>query len=535
MSTGILKKPGAHSPKKGRKLLGGKLSPRASLLNRRQTLSYYPSDTLKVGDILLSGTECLLDQATHPGPIDATWKVLEVAKDGGRFHIMELVGVEVKHLEQVRALLTGETQHPLPLRMEAHLCTSKDCDSIDRAVHLTQIRILKGSEVESEWYANMVDWKRPRKDQEGAAGPARVEPGPDELGLGDLARDLGLGGAQAELPPLPPPVQPPQAGGADAQGSAGAKASPVMVPEIQDSDIADFIKENYKAQAQGQEIRSKRLGVVLIERAIKRRKKKVDQQEIIPDEGERRKKKRKKKRKKGSGSTSTSESSSLELEREKKVLAISRAQPGRLALTTMKEAARLLRHKTGDVTDEQLPPILGQYVKLCLDPLLSNAGSRTESRTLGEVADCLLRGELPQALDIILQRIKSIELATRSGGYAVASQMELVEVAPDGLANDREKETAAKAAAQVQKVQGLQRGSNLRLDDGRRPQWRDPRKGDGKDGSRKGGEGSIPDAEGTSRPSALKRSDSPNRGAGGRVTFAARPFPRGGKGGRGKR
>ena len=305
--------------------------------------------------------------------------------------------------------------------------------------------------------------------------------------------------------------------------------------DIQDSDIAAFIQENYRAPAPGQSIKSKRLGVVLIERAMKRQKKRIETQEILPDEGERRKKKKKKKKKKKDGtSTSSSESTSLELEKERKIMAISKTQPGRLALITMKEAVRLLRHKTGDVSDEVLPPIISQYVKHCLEPLLNNVGSKTESRTLGELADALLKGELPQALDIILQRLKSIELAARAGGYQVASQMELVEITPDGLANDREKETAAKAAAQEQKVQALQRGSSHRQDAGLPAPWKGRgrgQRGDKGDGKRKAAEETVQDGDGAQRPSALKRGDSPNRG-GGRVSFAARPFPKGGKGGK---
>ena len=308
--------------------------------------------------------------------------------------------------------------------------------------------------------------------------------------------------------------------------------------------MREFIEENYTGDRKPG---TKRLGVELIERAVKRRRVKSEAVDLLPEEGEvRRKKKKRKKKKKArpgfkSSSSDSSSSESLDMENERKVQMIAKSQPGRLGMLGLKEALKHLRHKTGDLPSESLPPVMCQYVQLCLEPSLKTLPAITEAKTLAAIADALLRGELSQILDIVSQRLKSMELGATTGSFQVAQHLELVEVAPRGLAGEREMETAAKSAQQERKVaeMSLGKGWGSRREGGPRPHpsnW-GGNKGDGKayqetsEGPQDGSKG-----EGTSRPSALKRrSESPSRKGGGKVTWAPRPYRGRGLGKRGRR
>ena len=83
----------------------------------------------------------------------------------------------------------------------------------------------------------------------------------------------------------------------------------------------------------------------------------------------------------------------------------------------------------------------------------TEVGPRTckEMRTLALAIDALLRGELPQVGDLLMQRFKALEMAVGDKSWAVASQLEVAEDLP-GLTTVEEKQAAARHALLQQKL-----------------------------------------------------------------------------------
>ena len=192
----------------------GKKSPRALLFLRRATLAHYPQGTLRVGDHLIGRTAALVDGET----CDAIWEILEISNAHLNYATVELKGVSQDHIEAVKKLLTENQHYPVPLRLQAHFCGSKSCDVQDEGVHITHLRLLKQSELIAA-VLNMDGWKRDAPPADGKVDKTGAAPAPepagkadaadDQLGLGDLAKDLGLGGQKSidqggQLAPLPP-------------------------------------------------------------------------------------------------------------------------------------------------------------------------------------------------------------------------------------------------------------------------------------------------------------------------------------------
>ena len=61
-----------------------------------------------------------------------------------------------------------------------------------------------------------------------------------------------------------------------------------------------------------------------------------------------------------------------------------------------------------------------------------------EMRMVGECLDALTRGDLPQLGDMLMQRLKAIEQATKDGHWKVAEHLELVDSTDIGLASSAE-------------------------------------------------------------------------------------------------
>ena len=61
-----------------------------------------------------------------------------------------------------------------------------------------------------------------------------------------------------------------------------------------------------------------------------------------------------------------------------------------------------------------------------------------EMRMIGECLDALTRGELPHLGDMLMQRLKAIEQATKDGHWKVAEHLELVDSTDIGLASSAE-------------------------------------------------------------------------------------------------
>ena len=108
----------------------------------------------------------------------------------------------------------------------------------------------------------------------------------------------------------------------------------------------------------------------------------------------------------------------------------------------------------GDV--DRLAPIVVQYLRTVYDgahpPSEQGVRNKNEMELMAECIDSLLRGELPRLGDILMQRLKALQVASKHG-WAFAKQLELTNrhtvdlVSPDELAE------AARVSIQQAKLQ----------------------------------------------------------------------------------
>ena len=75
-----------------------------------------------------------------------------------------------------------------------------------------------------------------------------------------------------------------------------------------------------------------------------------------------------------------------------------------------------------------------------------------EMRMVGECLDALQRGELPKVGDMLMQRLKAIEQATKDGHWQVAQHLELVDSTDIGLASQAEVSAAASTYSEGAKL-----------------------------------------------------------------------------------
>ena len=75
-----------------------------------------------------------------------------------------------------------------------------------------------------------------------------------------------------------------------------------------------------------------------------------------------------------------------------------------------------------------------------------------EMRMVGECLDALQRGELPKVGDMLMQRLKAIEQATKDGHWQVARHLELVDGTDIGLASRAEVASAVSSYSEGAKL-----------------------------------------------------------------------------------
>jgi hypothetical protein len=108
--------------------------------------------------------------------------------------------------------------------------------------------------------------------------------------------------------------------------------------------------------------------------------------------------------------------------------------PGSLASVTLLRMQELVHRAQGrgaaEINAEKLPPVAMSYVAgvfLVQNPP-AQVGVRNlrELKTVATVIDMLCQNDAPRALDVLVQRLKALELAHKQQGWAQASQLELV-------------------------------------------------------------------------------------------------------------
>ena len=171
------------------------------------------------------------------------------------------------------------------------------------------------------------------------------------------------------------------------------------------------------------------------------------------------KKKDKRRKKSESGDSGSSSSSSSEtdkgseeegplFEETRRIRRLSEKCPGALtaqALDNVREHLLSSRGELHSVSREQLSPLFSMYAYQHLQSLASPVLWQ-ELVTVAQVSDLLLRRKVAAALDVLVQRAKSLEATLRGGHYSVSCQLELVNAEQIRIAEPAEQVEAARSA-----------------------------------------------------------------------------------------
>eukprot|EP00435_Cladocopium_sp_Y103_P035179 s487_g9.t1 len=183
------------------------------------------------------------------------------------------------------------------------------------------------------------------------------------------------------------------------------------------------------------------------------------------------KKGKKKRKKKDKGSTSSSRSASSSssdssdedygseglFEDEKRLRTIWKKCPGSLAARSIQEIKRNLVTSAGtawEMNKSALPPIYTQYGRQVIMPGMS-ASLQQESLTICQGLDLLARGSVAACMDLLNQRLKSLEALGRGAHWSYCRQHELIRVEETGMTEDQEKISAARRAREEERLRSL--------------------------------------------------------------------------------
>ena len=208
---------------------------------------------------------------------------------------------------------------------------------------------------------------------------------------------------------------------------------------------------------------------------------------------------KKKKKKKGSSDSrsqssksSTSSTSSHGgdgglFENEKKLKQLWQRYPGALAAQSVREAQSQLVTAAGTSYSQDrrsLPPVMTQYVRQVVIPGTS-APMGQEILSTAQAIDGLLVGRVASSVDLLCQRLKSLESLAKGNHWSVGRQLELVRLDQVGLTDEAEARQAARQAKEEEKLKGLvQRPYNYKGGD-----YGKGKKGKDSKGGAKGGSG----------------------------------------------
>ena len=154
-----------------------------------------------------------------------------------------------------------------------------------------------------------------------------------------------------------------------------------------------------------------------------------------------------------SSSTDTSEEDESDadaplFEETRRVKRLHNRYPGALTMQALENMREHLMTARGDLyssSREQLAPIFAIYTHQHLKPLASPVLWQ-EMNTIAQASDLIIRRKIASALDILVQRAKSLEATLKGGHYTVSRQLELVGADPVAMAEAGENYEAAKHA-----------------------------------------------------------------------------------------
>ena len=154
----------------------------------------------------------------------------------------------------------------------------------------------------------------------------------------------------------------------------------------------------------------------------------------------------------GSGKESESSVSGEEgLGSEHRLRAIGRKLPGYLGRSAAKEAKKVLAEASGE--DLASYKVFHRYFRQVIAPRGGSKGIQRELLTLSILLDTLQAGDVLPAIDIIAQRMKSLEMLQQGADISLCLQVELIPKESMGLIADNEARYAQKEDAAEKKLQ----------------------------------------------------------------------------------
>ena len=170
---------------------------------------------------------------------------------------------------------------------------------------------------------------------------------------------------------------------------------------------------------------------------------------------------KKKKKKDSSGSSSTSSSGSQSLSTEgifpesRRVRGAAKKVPGALACQSVEEMRDQLITSSGQMWSQEqggpVPPLVLHYFRNVMRSRMSGGMAR-EALTLAYVTDLGLQGRVAEALDVTLQRIKSLEMTSGGSDFRISQRIELIPPEMEGVASTVERREAILEAKEDEKL-----------------------------------------------------------------------------------
>eukprot|EP00435_Cladocopium_sp_Y103_P013386 s2009_g3.t1 len=158
----------------------------------------------------------------------------------------------------------------------------------------------------------------------------------------------------------------------------------------------------------------------------------------------------------GSSSKGSSGDETTLLEDRSKVHRLADRSPGVLTAASISTMARYLTQVTStgwETGTTKVPPLFSLYTRVYVSTRLSG-GQLREFMTLSHASDLLLQGRVSESLDILTQRMKSLELVGQGTGWQLAQKLELIPPLEAGMSSRQEHQIARRENRLDQQVKG---------------------------------------------------------------------------------
>lgn len=152
-----------------------------------------------------------------------------------------------------------------------------------------------------------------------------------------------------------------------------------------------------------------------------------------------------------SGGSSSDGSSVDGLGTEHRLRSIWKKLPGYLSRCSAKEAQKLLAERSGETPGSL--KVFYRYYRPVILPRGGSKGMQRELLTHSMLLDMMLEGDILSAMDVMVQRIKALELMQQGSEASLAQQLELLPIESLGLAADTEARYAQKQFSSEAKLQ----------------------------------------------------------------------------------